>query len=330
MPQQTLNAGAISSALSEHALAACQAWLPRGSREGRWWCVGNIAGEPGDSLQVRLAPPGTVGKWNDTATGEHGDLLDILVHREGSYALALQTARQFLALPHDIPVSTPAARRRSRRPSTTSTARAARIWAETDPLTPDTHAWAYLANRGIRFRAEAPAQLRAHPALRYWHDGISATLPALVGRIDGDPCAIHRTWIDPHTHEKADLPKPRLALGPLRGRGVTLWRGTTTIIVAEGIETALSVPDISPGATVIATLSAGTLTSWQWPSDCPLLIIAPDNDPPGVDAARALLDRTRDAGLRAHVYMTSRGDWNDDLKNHGLTRPHQRLLRPDR
>ena len=67
----------------------------------RYWVAGDLDGARGRSLFVRLAPPGTPGKWTDAAEGQHGDLLDLIRHRAGAPTLraALEEARAFLALP---------------------------------------------------------------------------------------------------------------------------------------------------------------------------------------------------------------------------------------
>ena len=89
----------IATALAARAEEVCRTYLPHGRRRGRYWVVGNLDGAPGRSLYIRLAGPGTPGKFTDAATGEHGDLLDILRHRSGAPTLraALAEARAFLA-----------------------------------------------------------------------------------------------------------------------------------------------------------------------------------------------------------------------------------------
>jgi hypothetical protein len=66
---------------------------------------------PGRSLFVRLAGPdngkGAAGKWTDAATGQHGDLLDLLALNRGLERLhdVLDEARSFLSLPRSEPPS---------------------------------------------------------------------------------------------------------------------------------------------------------------------------------------------------------------------------------
>ena len=73
--------------LAANAESVCRAYLPAGRREGSYWIVGDLQNNPGRSLFVRLAGPasgpGAAGKFTDGATGEHGDLLDIIRERTG-------------------------------------------------------------------------------------------------------------------------------------------------------------------------------------------------------------------------------------------------------
>ena len=59
----------------------CRRYLPQGRKLGRYWVAGDLDGARGRSLFVRLRGPGVPGKWTDAATGQHGDLLDLIRHR---------------------------------------------------------------------------------------------------------------------------------------------------------------------------------------------------------------------------------------------------------
>src|SRR5262249_57815668 len=84
------------------AEAVCRHYLPQGHRRGRYWVVGDVANTPGRSLFVRLAGPdsgkGAAGKWTDAATGQHGDLLDLIALNRGveRFHDVLDVARAFL------------------------------------------------------------------------------------------------------------------------------------------------------------------------------------------------------------------------------------------
>ena len=112
-----MNASTVSALLAQRAEAVCRKYLPHGKKQGRYWCAGDARGARGRSLFVRLSPPGTPGKWTDAATGEHGDLLDLVRLATGSHSLreALAEARRFLAQPAAAPSSSRPRHLRSRR-----------------------------------------------------------------------------------------------------------------------------------------------------------------------------------------------------------------------
>ncbi len=60
-----MNASSVAAALAERAEAVCRHYLPYGRRRGRYWVAGDLDGGRGRSLFVRLAPPGTPGKFTD-------------------------------------------------------------------------------------------------------------------------------------------------------------------------------------------------------------------------------------------------------------------------
>ena len=97
----------LARRLARNAEAVCRHYLSNGHREGRYWLVGDVANTRGRSLFVRLSGPdhgkGAAGKWTDAATGEHGDLLDLIALNRGLDRLCdtLNEARTFLALPPD-------------------------------------------------------------------------------------------------------------------------------------------------------------------------------------------------------------------------------------
>ena len=55
---------------------------PTVAGEGNYWLVGDVENTPGRSMFVRLkggeSGKGAAGKWTDAATGDHGDLLDVI------------------------------------------------------------------------------------------------------------------------------------------------------------------------------------------------------------------------------------------------------------
>ena len=277
-----MNAAALAAALAERAEAVCRQYLPHGRRQGRYWVAGDLDGARGRSLYVRLRPPGTPGKWTDAATGEHGDLLDLVRHRSRAPTLraALDEARAFLALP-----AAPAAGEGSGDAYDAAQA-ARRLWARCRAID-GTHAEAYLHARGLarcRFAA-----LRFHPALRYREGSSVRRLPALVAAVTGDDGAVtgvQRTWLDPRSPAKAGVAAPRKALGRVYGRAVRFGRPAdgASLLVGEGIETVLSLVTAVPDIDAAAALTAGSLGAFAPPPGVARLLVARDNDAEGEQA----------------------------------------------
>ena len=313
-----MRAAAVAAALAARAEAVCRRYLPHGRRQGRYWVAGDLDGARGRSLYVRLSGPGTPGKFTDAATGEHGDLLDIIRHRTGAPTLraALDEARAFLALP-----AAPAA---GGGDAYDAGEAARRLWQRCRAID-GTHAEAYLHARGLarcRLHASVFAALRFHPSLIYRDSDGARRLPALVAAVTGDTaersahatvCGVHRTWLDPRSPAKAGVASPRKALGRVHGRAVRFGGPADTLVVGEGIETVLSIVTALPDTVAAAALSAGSLGAFAPPAGVRRLVIARDNDLEGERAAERLALRCARAGVAAQVIVPDGGDFNDDL-----------------
>ena len=323
---------AIADALGARAEEVCRRLLPKGRRSGRYWTVGGVDGAPGRSMWVRLQPPGRPGAWTDAATGERGDLLDLIALRLGARSLApaLDEARAILSLR----APAPAVHRGAPVSSAARTAAATRVWRASRPLA-GTHAEAYLRARGLE--PGARGSLRFHPALSHHDDTRVRPLPALVGAVTTDAgalSAIHRTWLDPERPAKARVRSPRKALGPVHGHAVR-FEGAPAhpplLVVGEGLETVLAVLTALPTLPGAAALSAPGLAAFVPPPALERLLIARDNDPAGERAARRLARRCRESGLAATLLVPELGDFADDLAAFGpsaLARRLQPYLEP--
>src|SRR5713101_9303941 len=102
-------AAELAHRLACDAEAVCRRYLSNGRREGHYWLVGDVANTPGRSLFLRLKGPGSgkgaAGKWTDAATGDHGDLLDVIRESCGlvDFHDVADEARRFLATPRSEP-----------------------------------------------------------------------------------------------------------------------------------------------------------------------------------------------------------------------------------
>ena len=315
MQHEPSPAAGIAAALGAHAEAVCRRYLPHGRKLGRYWVAGDLDGGRGRSLFVRLSGSGTPGKWTDAATGQHGDLLDLIRHRTRAPSLrvALDEARAFLALP--------AAPATGSGGDYDATEAARRLWRQCRPID-GSHGEAYLRARGLsrcRFAA-----LRFHPELRYRDGNAVRRFPALVAAVTGNDGAIlgvQRTWLDPRRPAKAGVATARKALGRIFGHAVRFGAvpgdGLASLVVGEGIETALSLIAAVPEIGAAAALSAGSLGAFAPPPGVARLVIARDNDEDGALAAERLARRCARAGVAATIVIPVGNDFNDDLTSLG-------------
>jgi hypothetical protein len=308
----------LARRLARDAELVCRHYLSHGSRQGRYWIVGDVQNTPGRSLYVRLngaeSGPGAAGKWTDAATLEHGDLLDLIALNRGFDRLSdtLDEARSFLALPRPEPPQTLS---RSRVPSGSPEA-ARRLFHAGRPIA-GTLAEAYLRARGITASLDEPS-LRFHPSVYYRaHEGapreVWPALLAAVTDLEGRITAVHRTWLDPDRRTKAPLDDPRRALGNLLGNGVRFGVAYDVLAAGEGLETMLAVRSVLPRLPMVAGLSANHLAMFELAPTLRRLYVARDNDAAGRIAAERLHDRGAASDIEIRDLVPVLGDFNVDL-----------------
>jgi len=198
------NAAELAHRLAREAEAVCRHYLSNGRRVGNYWQVGDVRNTAGRSMFVRLKPKGAgggpAGKWTDAATGEHGDLLDVIRESCGlvDFHDVMEEAQRFLRLPRSEPE--PDYRPRWSPAPTGSPESARRLFAMSKPIA-GTVVETYLRGRGIT-DLHGVDSLRFHPRCYYRSeaDASTETWPAMIaavtslrGRITG----AHRTWLDP-------------------------------------------------------------------------------------------------------------------------------------
>ncbi len=319
------DAADLAARLGRDAEAVCRTYLSAGRRVGRYWVVGDVQNGRGRSMFVRLAGPergpGAAGRWTDAATGEHGDLLDVIRAALGlrDFREAADEALRFLGVgraelrPQVAP--RPVAGDRD-------TAKAARRLFQASRPIAGTLAEAYLASRGIPPLPDTAA-LRFHPRCFYWRDGRDAPdrLPAMVAAVTdlaGRQTGAQRTWLAADGLGKAVVDAPRRAMGEVLGHGVRFGAAGEVLAVGEGIETVLSVAAALPGLPMLAALSAAHLAAVRFPPGLRRLYVVCDRDPAGDVARETLFARAIAAGIEAVALVPVRGDFNDDLRAFGL------------
>ncbi|ACI52518.1 conserved hypothetical protein [Gluconacetobacter diazotrophicus PA1 5] len=321
----------LADRLARDAETVCRHYLSAGRREGRYWLVGDVRNTPGRSMFVRLkdSAKGPAGKWTDAATGEHGDLLDVIRESCGliDFKDVADEARSFLSMPHPEPEPEES---RSRPPRSSAPAgspeASRRLFAMAQPIE-RTLVETYLRNRGIT-ALHGTGSLRFHPRCYYRPDEHSPTetWPAMIASVtdlSGHLTGAHRTWLDPRgfteaTLGKAPIDTPRRAMGDLLGHAVRFGVAGEVMAAGEGIETMLSLRCVLPSMPMVAALSAAHLSAILFPDTLRRLYIARDDDPAGDGAMATLIDRAQEAGIEAIVISPRLGDFNEDIRLLGI------------
>jgi hypothetical protein len=310
----------IARRLADRAIDVCRHYLPNGKRVGDYWIVGDAHGAKGRSLFVRLVGPpsgkGAAGKWQDAATGEHGDLLDLIAAscRFSNHRDARDEARRFL---NDASFELPLTRQRDRYDGARS---AQKLLAAAQPIG-GTLAESYLNARGI-LDVHALEALRFHPRCTYREEARTRPKhwPAMLAAVtngDGVITGVVRTYLARDGRSKAALAAPRKALGTLAGNSVRFGAANDVVIVGEGVETVLSLRSVLPFMPLAAALSAQHLGMFRIPSTVRRLYIAVDRDDAGFRAANVLRRQAIEAGINAMPLRPRRRDFNDDLVSEG-------------
>lgn len=318
-------AARISRELSARVLEVCRHYLSNGRCEGAYWTVGDAANAKGRSLYVRLKGPdygpGAAGHWTDAATGEHGDLLDLIAANRGLSTVAevLDEAHRFLSSPPPPPAEAPA--------PGGSPAAARRLFAAGRPIR-GTPAERYLQSRGLS-RWWALRWLRYHPRCFYRGEHGDTAYPALLAGVTdlaGQLQGVQRLWLTLQG-AKAPVLDPRRAMGELLGHAVRFGEAEEVLAAGEGLESVLSVREALPGLTAAAALSASHLAALRLPPRLQRLYVVIDADPAGHRAGERLAARAIDAGAEPILLAPRFGDFNEDLQRLGRERLRADLRR---
>ena len=172
------------------------------------------------------------------------------------------------------------------------------------------HLTAYLNARSITLAV--PPSLRFHPALLHTPTGLH--LPAMVAAIQDssrDIVAVQRTYLTGDCDRKAEVPSPKMSLGPFEDSAVRLGPSGEVLGLAEGIETALSAMQLHD--VPVWAACGSRMHRVALPDGVREVHVFADNGVPGRLAAEKAADRfTRDGRRVLLRFPPDRfGDWND-------------------
>jgi hypothetical protein len=311
-----LKAGEIARMLARRVDQLVKDLLPAGRREGREWRVGNVQGDQGSSLAVRLSAQ-KAGLWIDFASDESGDALDLVrAALDVDMPAALAWSRRWLgfddggaALPNNKSESKPEPKPdpdrwkvpwQSARPiagSLAETYLAARKRHLDDPT-----------GRVLRFavrrgRKSLEEKIEHHPAL----------LAALSDARSGEQCGIINIYLRPDGSDRLRDKKGKTVTGRAGGAVVMLSafdESTMGLVLCEGVETGIALlqDEMRP---VWACGAAGTLRKFPVLGGIQALTIGADPDKTGIAAADELAGRWRAARREVLIIAPTAGDWGE-------------------
>lgn len=265
--------------------------------------------------------------------GWHGDAIDWIRDR---HAMAFAEAVEDLAIraglrpdregrsrPKARPVARPSRTDRDReREGRIAWAR--KVWSACRPAT-GTPVEAYLRARGIepgRLAGGVPPTIRSHSGLR--HADTGRMFPAMVAAVqDGERrvTGVHRTFLAPDGAGKAPVAAAKKMAGAVWGGAIRLCPAESTLCVAEGIETALSVA-LASGLPVWAAGSLGNMAALDLPPVVKDVVLCVDGDgdrgalETAIDKAQAFHAAQ---GRRVRIARPPEGtDFNDMLRGAGV------------
>ncbi|ODT06975.1 MAG: virulence-associated protein E [Mesorhizobium sp. SCN 65-20] len=168
------------------------------------------------------------------------------------------------------------------------------IWARSIPIA-GTLAERYLQSRGLAYDGDA---------LRFYRGG-RAMVALITDAITGEPCGIHRTFLDRDGNRTEKKMLGRAGGGVVRlSADADVTRG---LGIAEGIETALA----APFRPIWACLSAGAMKAFPVLAGITALSIFADQDRAGLDAANTCGERWHAADREVTMAAPTVGDFAD-------------------
>jgi len=176
----------------------------------------------------------------------------------------------------------------------------------------------YLVGRGL-FLQNAPKYIRYHPNL--YHKPTGKCFPSMISAItkygSNEIIGLQRTYLEAQT--KAKIKPNKMILGAAKGGAIKFGDDSSKLIVAEGIETALSIYKATKISTWSCLSTSGLINIIVPPKNItPHIIIAADNDHAGVTAASTLSLRLLEEGYQVNIALPPVTKDFNDLLQEGL------------
>jgi hypothetical protein len=306
---------AIAQALLARAPGILIEWLPNAHREGQECRAANVIGDPGKSFGVNCE----TGVWRDFNSPEKGgaDLIALFA-RINNLTMA-QAARE-LVHRYGLAAATINGNGNhngaARQPSNQYSESAKEIWRKSGPVRTEGKGTVgrYLVSRGITIAP--PDSIRA--CYNCWHSPTHTVWAGMIAGVSnpaGEIVAIQRTFLTGYGR-KAPVAPVKMSLGPIKGNAIRLAAAGERLVIAEGVETGLSVLQPTGVPTWVTTGAEFYKDVWV-PDFVREVIFAIDLDDNGASerAAREATGRLQGEGRKVRIMRPKPGsDFNDYLR----------------
>lgn len=316
----------IAEQLNDRAEAICCKYLTNGRKSGRYWIVGSIDNEKGDSFVVSISGA-KQGKWFENSTGTPGDMLDVVRHCENindKYTAAKFAAKHLLNLPIIL--------------NDNSQSKQEKKIGQFNPDTARVNQSKALFNRAVdikgtlaekylhsRFLTDIDVRdLRFMADCFYYENEETPTqkIPALLQAIrgqEGEIISVNRTYLKADGSGKADVAYAKKVTGNYEGYGVALGDiEGDTLIVGEGHETTSSFRMALPQFSALAGLSMYHTSVLRIPKQIRRLILAQDLGEAGEVLNEKLKARCSKNGIEFFSVLPMEDDFNKDHTKFGF------------
>lgn len=279
------------------------------------------------SLAISLSDS-SLGLWKDHSRDEGGDIFRLVMReRGGDFKEALSWVAEALRVTPEKKASQAYVSSSSDQEDEARRMQKVQKLLEASRPVQGTVAERYLReHRGIR--EELSSDVRFIPSV--WNSRAKASYPALVSLARdsyGTVTALQVVYLDQETGNKADVELKKQSFGMVKGSYVQIQKGQGSVLIAEGVETALSVREAGVKGDIYAALgisnfrNAGSVIQDK---TRPIVICA-DQDGEGSPAHKAVekaVDVLGEEGFSVSVIRPSaeygKEDFNDVLKREGL------------
>jgi putative DNA primase/helicase len=228
LPDRNAQRDSVRAALIARIESVLHALFPAGKKRKGLFLIGDVLGSPGDSLEVVLAGE-KAGLWTDRATGDGGDLFDLIAAARGIDPLA--DFPRLLDTAADLAGRVPATPIKSSRKE-----------APVDELGPATAKWDYLDSDGkliaVVYRYDPPGRKKEFrpwdarrrktappdPRPLYNQPGMAGATQVVL--VEGEKCAqalIDKGICATTAMHGANAPVDKTDWSPLADKSVLIW-----------------------------------------------------------------------------------------------------------